>query len=474
MRLQDLQKADTSLADKAVYLRYRLEALGNFARLFKYGPAKLRQLLGWDWFQTLAKCHRLLDMATYTRTGPYREANAYAIFEVIGGIVDLIEGICQKPDHVVIHEDLIPPEILFGMGLSPFMAELLGIAVPLVQADWSEKFIDVAENAGVPPDTCSLPKTTIGLTLEGEYPDCAAIVASNMPCDGGMTSYTIMEKELNVPCFRLDIPHNFYNDRAIDYFVTELKRMIAWLEEHTPGKMDWDRMKEVCEERNQAMEYQMEIWDLIRQKPTPMAGEPIWLTHYIQMIANAGQPRATRTMKNLLEMTKKIMNNGNGGGALPVERYRAVLWNPPTLIFPELFNWAEQKYGIALLMDMLSYNRHPYIDTTNPDTMLRSLAQIIMEGPMARHTRGPSDNFFDDLFHLYEHFSLDMIWMAGHIGCKNTMALNGMFREKCRERGIPLFTINYDLSDTRVVSPVDIKKQAESFMENIMKAEPLI
>jgi hypothetical protein len=96
-----------------------------------------------------------------------------------------------------------------------------------------------------------------------------------------------------------------------------------------------------------------------------------------------------------------------------------------------------------------------------------------MEGPMARHTRGPSENFFNDLFHLYEQFSLDMIWMAGHIGCKNTMALNGIFREKCRERGIPLLIINYDLADTRVVSPAQVRRQAEEFMENVMKAERL-
>ncbi|MBI9076194.1 MAG: 2-hydroxyacyl-CoA dehydratase [Desulfatibacillum sp.] len=471
MRLQDLKKADTSLADKAVYARYRLEALGSFAKLLRHGPAKMREIFSWDWLRTLSGSSNLLDMATYTRSGLYREANAYAISEVIGGIGDLIDGICAMPDRVVIHEDLIPPEIFFGMGLAPFMAEMLGIAVPLVKADWAEKYIDIAENEGIPPDTCSLPKCTMGIALAGQMPKCAALVASNMPCDGGMASYTVLEREMKVPCFRLDIPYNFYNDKALDYFVSELKRLIAWLEEHTPGRMDWDRMKEVCEERNRAMEYELEIWELIRRKPTPMAGEPLWLVHLIHMIANAGKPRGTRTMKNILDMTKKIMENG--GGALPEERYRAVLWNPPTLIFPELFVWAEQKYGIALLMDMLSYNRHPFVDTTSPDTMLRSLAQIIVQGPMARHTRGPSENFFDDLFYLYEYFSLDMIWMAGHIGCKNTMALNGMFREKCRERGIPLFTLNYDLSDTRIVSPIEMRKQAEAFMETVMKAEPL-
>ena len=66
--------------------------------------------------------------------------------------------------------------------------------------------------------------------------------------------------------------------------------------------------------------------------------------------------------------------------AIGEERYRTVLWNPPTLIFPDLFVWAEQAYGVSLIMDMLTYNRHPFIDTSSPESMLRDLAIIISQG----------------------------------------------------------------------------------------------
>jgi len=66
-----------------------------------------------------------------------------------------------------------------------------------------------------------------------------------------------------------------------------------------------------------------------------------------------------------------------------------------------------------------------------------------------------------------------MVWIAGHIGCKNTQALNGILREKCRKAGIPLLIIEYDLSDTRIVPKEGIITQVEQFMENIMKAERL-
>ena len=78
----------------------------------------------------------------------------------------------------------------------------------------AEGIIDVAENEGVPPDVCSLPKCTIGMAYEQQFPDSVAMVTSNMPCDGGMSSYTVIERELKIPTFRLDIPFNFYNERA--------------------------------------------------------------------------------------------------------------------------------------------------------------------------------------------------------------------------------------------------------------------
>ncbi|MFP4474572.1 MAG: 2-hydroxyacyl-CoA dehydratase subunit D [Desulfatibacillaceae bacterium] len=474
MRLDDLKSADATYRDHLVNARYFAQQTAGMVRFsLRQGPVFVaREVRRLPWLRYLLKANRILDMATRTRTGPYREANAMAMSAVVRGIAHMVEDMYDMPDRLVMNEDLIPPEILYGMGLTNWMVELLGIAMPLIQEDFAEPYIDAAENEGIPPDVCSLPKSTMGMFLEGHMPQPAAVITSNLPCDGGMSSYSLIERVTGAPTLRLDVPFNFYSERAVEYFTSELERAIVWLEEHTPGRMDWDRLREVCEERNRATEYEMELWDMMRERPAPMAGEAVYLSHLVHMIARPGRPLGTRVYKDLVRITKKI--RARGQGALEDERYRVVLWNPPTLIYPDLFVWAEQNYGVALIMDMLSYNRHPYIDTGTPRSMLKSLARIIMEGPMARHTRGPAENFFGDLFHLYEHFSLDMIWMAGHIGCKNTMALSGMFREKCRERGIPLLNISYDLSDTRVVSPLDMRKQSEEFLENIMHAERLL
>lgn len=462
-----------SRRDRAIYAKYWATNVAKLGLMgLRQGPLRMyREMQRYPWLSILLQINEMHDTMTRGRRGLYREANAYLISAVVSSVAEMLDGVLGHPEKTVLHEDLVPPEILYGMGLNPWMTEFLGIVLPMIQPSEIEHLIDVAESAGVPPDTCSLPKSTIGMVLEGQMPRPVVAITSNMPCDGGMSQYTFIERKLKVPIFRLDVPYRFHSDRAIDYFVGELKRMISWLEEHTPGRMDWDRMREVCEERNRGVGYELDLWDLLRHKPAPMAAEPVYLAHLLYGVAQPGTVRGTQTFKRMFELAKK--NLEKGGSALEDERYRVALWNPPTMISIDLFAWAEQAYGVAMIMDMLTYHRHPFIDTSTPDTMLRGLARCIMQGPMARHTRGPAENFFTDLFHFYEHFDLDMVWMAAHIGCKNTQALSGMFREKCRERGIPLLFIDHDLSDTRIVSPAEIRRQVERFMETVMKADKL-
>ncbi|MBF0452223.1 MAG: 2-hydroxyacyl-CoA dehydratase, partial [Candidatus Magnetomorum sp.] len=380
---------------------------------------------------------------------------------------DLLDNLNQNTDRLVLHEDMVPPEILSAMGLTTWMSELLGILLPIVDSHAVESYIDVAENAGIPSDICSLPKSTIGIMLNLEVPPVKAIVSSNSPCDGGMAAYQLIKRKLDIPMFQLDAPYNFYNEHATAYFANELRRMISWLEDNTPGRMDWDHLREICEERNRMAEYELELWEMIRRRPAPLAAEAIFLSHLWCFNVTPGDPKGTALFKYLLELAND--NIKKNIAAVPNETYRAVLWNPPLLHFIDLFSWVEQQYGLALIIDSMSYNRQPFIDTRSEESMLNGLAHIIMTGPMARHTRGPAENYFNDMFYIHSYFDLDMILIAGHIGCKNTAALNGILREKCRKKGIPLLIIDYDLSDPRVVTHDGIIHQVDRFMENIMK-----
>lgn len=456
-----------------IYYKYRFLTWTNIIPfVIRNGVFKtIGDIRRYPWTLTLLKVNRLLVKFGKGRPLQYQKATSIIISGVVPGLIDMLSGMFFRPDKVIIHEDLVPPEIFHAMGLSPFMAELLGILMPMIEPHIMEQYIDESESEGIPPDICSLPKSTMGLFLKGETPPATAIVSSNLPCDAGMCSYSLIENKLKLPTFRLDIPYHFKEERTVNYFVEELKRMIHWLEENTAGKMDWELLREICEERNRMVEHELDLWDLVRIRPAPLAAEVVYISHLWYFNVFPGNKKSTEIFRKLVEIAKE--NHARGLPAVRNEKYRALLWNPPLVHFIDLFNWAEQAYGVSLVMDSMSFNRQPYIDTSSKDAMLEGLGHNIMNGPMARHTRGPAENYLEDIFYIHKQFDLDMLWVAGHIGCKNTMALNGMLREKCREAGLPLLIIEYDLSDPRIVSREGIIEQVNHFMENVMKADRL-
>ncbi|PKN53735.1 MAG: 2-hydroxyacyl-CoA dehydratase [Deltaproteobacteria bacterium HGW-Deltaproteobacteria-13] len=440
--------------------------------IFKLGPVGFaRGLINNPWILILIRVNGLANRLVRGRTGVYHDSICMTVHTVCLGVIDQLRNMLFAPERLVIFEDLVPYDIGRAMGLNCYLLELMGIALPLLKTDASLQYIDEAENSGMNPDACSLPKATVGMVIKGHMPKGVAMVSSNMPCDAGAASYAFIQRAYNIPIYRVDAPYNFYNERAEKLFSRDIMGMITWLEEHTPGRMDWDRMREICEGRNRMLELETELWEMTRIKPAPLAAECVWLSHLWHFNVSAGYPRSVRHYEKLIKMARK--NFENKTPSTKNERYRAVLWNPPFLHFADMFNWAERTYGVTLLNDSMTYNHHGPIDTTSPETMLRGWGRTIMQGPMVRHTRGPAENYLDDIFRMVEQFDLDMVWVANHVGCKGGQAMNGILREQCRAKGIPLLILDYDLSDPRIVSHDNMMRQVDFFMENIMKAPRL-
>jgi hypothetical protein len=207
---------------------------------------------------------------------------------------------------------------------------------------------------------------------------------------------------------------------------------------------------------------------MIRLRPAPLAAEAVILSHMWHFNLFAGHPKSVRHYERLVGMARKNLKEGRP--ATEKERFRAVLWNPPFPHFVDIFNKAESLFGVTLINDSMTYNHHSPIDTSSPEAMLKGLSMVIMQGPMVRHTRGPAENYLDDIFRMVRQFDLDMVWVANHVGCKSGQAMNGILRELCREKKIPLLILDYDLLDPRIASRDSMMSQLEFFMENVMQS----
>ncbi len=453
-------------------LNYREIVKFGIESAIKLGPfGFIRMFIRNPWLLTLLKVNGLMRRYGRGRTGLYLESVCMTLHTVISGTTDLLRQMFYHPERLVINEDLVPTDIVHAMGLDAYLLEGMGIILPIIDPESALKYIDEAENEGMNPDACSLPKTTVGMVIRGHMPKGLAIVSSNLPCDAGAASYAFIQRMYDIPIYRLDVPYNFFNERAENFFIDDVKGMIAFLEKHTPGRMDWEKFREICENRNRMLELELELWDMLRIRPAPLASEAVWMSHLWHYNVTPDYEVSVKHFESLVNMARENLENNIP--ATENERYRTIVWNPPFLHFSDIFNWAERTYGLTLLNDSMTYHHHGPIDTSTPESMLRGWSRIVMQGPMVRHTRGPAENYLDDIFRMVRQFDLDMVWVANHVGCKGGQALNGILREKCRGKGIPLLILDYDLSDPRIVSHDNMKRQVEHFMENVMKAQRL-
>lgn len=353
---------------------------------------------------------------------------------------------------------LMTPEIFRAMDIETFTADMYSVTMAGARKEGSAEFIDVAENAGIPTDTCSLIKGEVGGILAGQMPTPSLYVTQSHPCDAMTGGIQVVENLIGVPAFFFAAPV-WHDDRAIDYYAEQVKQMVAFLEEHTGKRLDHDRLREVIEEANRAMELRLAVNELKRAVPCPLSNLYAMLAYQVYL-TTAGTPEATEFFRVLLAYTEKRVKAGIG--AVPNERIR-LIWGGPPLFYGGINAWMEQECGAVTVSTLMGYEGYHYIDTSTYDGMMQGLARKQLDQIMVREFHGPFEYYLDDFLRAYEEYKADCLILPGNIRCKSLQATIGILRDVCREKEIPLLVPEFDWFDERVTSEEAIKAQIERF-----------
>jgi benzoyl-CoA reductase subunit B len=314
-------------------------------------------------------------------------------------------------------------------------------------------------------DLCTIIRVSAYYIEEDLVPLPTAIVGLLHPCDGTTILHQLIaanENWRNVPMFAADPPY-WEDERSIDYYVGEIKRMVSFLEEHTGHKLDMDRLREVIKESNKQFELWMEYNELRRAVPCPhgygigMQMSGVAQGYYV------GDPRGTAWFRDLIADAEKLVREKRGKA--PKERIRLFWFDVVSLELSfELFPWLEQEWGAVIVMDMFGYCPYTLIDTSSEDAMFRGLARrALFDQPMIRQARGVADNFLGDIRRVIKDYKIDCVIWPGHMGHKDGSANVGMMRETCRELGVPFLHIGMDLFNKRYTSVDEIKDKFSQF-----------
>lgn len=324
--------------------------------------------------------------------------------------------------------------------------------------------IDEAERAGLGSDMCTLIRLGINSVEAGRVPLPTAFVGLLSPCDGAdMLHQAIIRNKdwRNIPVFCTDQPY-FESDRGVDFHAGELRRMVAFLEEHTGATFGVDRLREVIKESNKQYQLWAEYNELRRAVPCPHSaakGAQAWNVAQNFMV---GDPKGTEWFQRLVDITEKRVSEGKG--SVPNERIRLFWFDIRAVWFPELTEWLKDEWGACIVMDMTGYAPYTLIDTSSEESMFKGLAKRnLCDVPMVRQVRGTVDNLINDIVRVVKDYKIDCVVWPAHMGHKDGGASVGIMREVCRDLGVPFLYLGLDLFDKRYTTTDEVKDKFTQF-----------
>jgi benzoyl-CoA reductase/2-hydroxyglutaryl-CoA dehydratase subunit BcrC/BadD/HgdB len=430
--------------------------------------------MGEPFERTVAIVNNMLKpMAQLIRENPvppfedYADLYAAAIEHDIAHYLDIAAAMADENRKVAMFEFGLVPQLFHAFECAPMCLEFFPGFYTRADENTVYEFLEAAETAGVPSDTCSTDRFIVGATLCGELPRNSFFVTSSSPCDGTRIAYPILQKALDCPMLFLDAP--FRDDReAIQYYAGQLKdQLIPFLEEHTGRKFDIDRFREVVVESNKAYELMVDTHETFRVKPAPHRGL-LRTAPYMIFLNGAGRPQATERLRLFYEDAARRVRENRTEGPFP-EKHRVMWVHVPPTYDRDLFTWMEETLGATVVISSLSGTGilDP-IDTRSLDTMLEGVAWQGLDMTMS-FMRFDSPKFLDFTLKTYDQFRCDCIIATQHVGCQSICGVRGLLRRVCLERDIPLLLIEFDYNDDRVLSPEQMRAQIEEFFATVME-----
>ena len=204
---------------------------------------------------------------------------------------------------------------------------------------------------GIGTDLCTAIRLPIYYIENGLMPVPTAVLGLLYPCDGAPMLHQVLEHNKawkDVPIYSCDPPYTS-DERAVEYFADELRRMADFLQKHTGKTLDMKKLVEVCEESNRSYTLWQEYNELRRSVPCPHGWEIGGAQAFaISQCFVAGDPRCTDWFRQLYKCGELKIQAGKGASATEgwKEKIRLFWFDimPYGWIF-ELMPWLEEEMG---------------------------------------------------------------------------------------------------------------------------------
>jgi len=297
----------------------------------------------------------------------------------------------------------------------------------------------------------------------GMWPKTDFMLYATSSCDN-VKAYHTLGRRYGIPSFGMERPYFPYTPQAMAHWKNEHKRLIAFLEEKTGTKLDYDRLKETVRLSYRLTELSLEIDRLSRHVPCPLSAECFGGV----LLALRLMPGTQIAVDFLTTLRDELQERVDQGiGAVKNERFR-VIWSCFTPFWdPTLLGFMQQKYGAVTVGEVLANWRGEakwMLDENDPLGNLAYRTQLAPGNCQYAATHDWSENVVDQARRL----KADGAIYNNNWGCKQASGVGRLAGDELmRHCGVPSITLNVDVIDATFVSRAEIEAQLDSFFEMI-------
>ncbi len=398
-----------------------------------------------------------------TRKKPGLMKSAVPHMELIHKYVENIATAKEKGKKVIAHGTQQPLEIYEAMDCVSLFNEFWGVIADIVNIESVPEALSISNSIGTAQEVCSFFKSMDGLLEAGKWPHTDMFLYATSSCDN-VKAFRTLGRRYSIPDFGMERPYHPWSPQAMAFWKDEHKRLIAFLEEHTGKKMDYDRLKETVRLSYRLTQLTLDIDELVAHVPTPMAPECFAAT-LLAVRLFAGNQIAVDYLEGVkAELQERV---DSGIAAANPERFR-IMWSAFTPFWdPSLLAFVQQKYGAVSVCEVLSGWRGDAKWLIDPDDPLACLAYRSQLAP-GNCQFAPSPDWAAQVVTQARKFKADGAIFNNNWGCKQAAGLGPMVRDELmRHCNVPTVTLNVDVLDHTFTSRSEIEGQLDSFFEMI-------
>jgi benzoyl-CoA reductase/2-hydroxyglutaryl-CoA dehydratase subunit BcrC/BadD/HgdB len=357
-----------------------------------------------------------------------------------------------------------PVEPLIAMDIIPVYPENYGamIGASKMGGDLCQK----AEEMGYSGDLCSYARADIASSTVnggpiGGLPRPDMLICCNNICGTVLKWYEIQARYYHVPLFILDTPfcHTDYTEEAKRYVRRQILEYIAFLEDATKKRFDYDRMQEVGKLSIEGQRLWQAVLDTAMNKPSPLTCFDAFF-HLALIVTLRGTQIAVDYYRSLLEEMQQFV--ADGIGAIPNEHYR-LLWDNLPIWYR--MRWLSEKfaahdaclvadtYTTAWCMSLRYMDEHNFLDS-------------MAEGYTKSYLNIGVDQMITIILEMVDKYEVDGFVMHSNRSCKPySLGQYDIQRAVERERNIPSLIIESHMVDERSFSESQAETRIDAFME---------